>query len=207
MSTRIAQVLGGVLLGTVLTLLWFTFAGFPTPDGPDGVEGALGDLVPNAYDVPALRGIDASGDSISTEAFRGRTTAVFFGYTSCPDVCPLTLARLGRYRAELPAELRDRLAVLFVSVDPERDTPERIAQYVGALPGGVVGMSADDIREQVRAWGVRAEDGKPFGDGAYLVDHTARTFVLDPEGEVVATLPPLPPSDRIAPLLDRLLGR
>jgi len=207
MPVRIAQILGGVLLGIVATALWFASVGVPSGNVPPADVDLVGGMAPQPFSVPTLRGIDSRGDSVSTEAWRGRTTAVFFGYTSCPDVCPITLARVGRYRAELPEELRDDFAVLFVSLDPARDTPERIGQYVGALPGGVEGMTGDDIRAQAEGWGVRAADGAPFGDGAYLVDHTARTFILNPEGEVAATLPPMPGSEVITPLLDQLLGR
>ncbi len=207
MPVRIAQILGGILLGLVATALWFSIAGVPSTTVPPADLDIVGGVVPQPFEVPVLRGIDPQGDSISTEAWRGRTTAVFFGYTSCPDVCPITLARVGRYRAELPAEIRDDFAVLFVSLDPTRDTPERLGQYVGALPGGVEGMTAADIRTQAQRWGVRAEDGAEMAGGGDLVDHTARTFILNPEGEVAATLPPMPGSDVITPLLDELLGR
>ncbi|HKK93181.1 MAG TPA: SCO family protein [Longimicrobiales bacterium] len=207
MSIRLLQVLGGVLLGLVLTALWFAFAGTPDPRVPPADADLVGGLAPEPFDVPVLVGIDASGDSVSTEQWRGRVTAVFFGYTSCPDICPLTLARVGRYQAELPPEIRDRLTVLFVSVDPARDTPERLRGYTAGLPGDIRAMTAEDIRAQVGGWGIRVTDGEPFGDGSYLVDHTARVFVLDVEGRVVGTLPPLPSSDQIASLLDMLLAR
>lgn len=207
MPVRIAQILGGVLLGLVATALWFAAVGVPSTNVAPADADIVGGMAPQPFDVPTLRGIDPRGDSVTTDAWLGRTTAVFFGYTSCPDVCPITLARVGRYRSELPEDIRDEFAVLFVSLDPARDTPERVGQYVSALPGGVQGMTADDIRAQAEGWGVRAEDGAPFGDGGYLVDHTARTFILNPQGEVTATLPPMPGSDVITPLLDRLLGR
>jgi len=207
MSIRILQVLGGVLLGLVLTALWFAFAGTPGARVPPADVDVVGGLAPEPFDVPLLTGTDASGEAVTTARWRGKVTAVFFGYTSCPDVCPLTLSRVGRYRAELPPEARDRLAVVFVSVDPGRDTPERLAAYTGALPGDVEAMTAEDIRSQVEGWGVRATDSEPFGDGSYLVDHTARVFVLDSEGRVAGTLPPLPTSDQIRGLLDTMLDR
>jgi len=207
MPVRIAQILGGVLLGVVATAVWFAAVGVPSTNVPPADADIVGGVAPQPFDVPVLRGVDAFRDSVTTENWLGRTTAVFFGYTSCPDVCPITLARIGRYRAELPAELQDGFAVLFVSLDPVRDTPERIREYTGSLPGGVEGMTADDIRAQAERWGVRAEDGALFGDGAYLVDHTARTFILNPGGDVVATLGPMPGSEEITSLLDRLLER
>lgn len=207
MPIRLLQVLGGVLLGLVLTALWFAFAGTPDSRFAPADADVVGGLAPDPFDVPVLVGIDAAGDSTTTEQARGRVTAVFFGYTSCPDICPLTLARVGRYQAELPPEIRDRLTVLFVSVDPARDTPERLRAYITGLPGDIRAMTADDIRAQVEGWGIRATDSEPFGDGSYLVDHTARVFVLNPEGRVVGTLPPLPSSEQIEGLLDRVLGR
>lgn len=204
MPKRIAQVLGGVLLGTVVTLLWVSVRGFPEAVPPAGAD-IVGGVVPQPFAVPALDGIDASGRPLTSNDLLAPVTAVFFGYTSCPDVCPLTLARVGRYREELPPELAERLTILFVSVDPDRDTPERLGQYVSALPGGVRAMTAPDIRQQAERWGVRATNGEEFGDGQYLVDHTARVFILNEMGEVQATLMPMPGSERIAAVLDGLV--
>jgi protein SCO1/2 len=207
MPIRIVQILGGVLLGIVVTALWFAVSGGPGPLVPPADVDIVGGPVPEPFDVPGLVGVGTAGDSVTSDDWRGRTTAVFFGYTSCPDVCPLTLARVGRYRDELPPEDRDRLRIVFVSVDPGRDTPERMGRYVSALPGDILAMTAPDIRDQIAGWGVRATDSEPMGDGSYLVDHTARVFILNAEGQVTATLPPMPTTDQIAPLLDRMLAR
>jgi protein SCO1/2 len=205
MPRRIAQVLGGVLLGLVATLFWVTLRGLPEPIPPAGAD-VVGGVVPQPFAVPPLQGIGADGAPVVSTELLAPVTAVFFGYTSCPDVCPLTLARVGRYREDLPPELADRLAILFVSVDPARDTPERLARYAAALPGDVLAMTAPDIRAQAERWGVRATDGDTFGEDEYLVDHTARVFILNEVGEVVATLMPMPGSTRIAEVLDRLVG-
>ncbi|MDT8368456.1 MAG: SCO family protein [Longimicrobiales bacterium] len=206
MPTRIVQIFGGILLGIVITVAWFTLSGIPSPVAPPAQTDVTGGSLPQPFAVPPLVGVNAAGDSVSTADAVDLTTAVVFGYTSCPDVCPLTLARVGRYRAELPPGIRDRLRLLFVSLDPERDTPERLARYVAAFPGGAHAMTGEEIRAQVEGWGVRAEDGPRLDDGNYLVDHTARVFILNARSEVVATLPPLPTPERIATLLDRVLA-
>jgi protein SCO1/2 len=207
MPIRIVQILGGILLGIVATALWFAVSGGPGPLVPPADVDVVGGPVPEPFDVPTLVGVGPTGDSVTSDDWRSRSTAVFFGYTSCPDICPLTLARVGRYRDELPPEDRDRLRIVFVSLDPERDTPERLGRYVSALPGGIEAMTAGDIRDQVAGWGVRATDGDPMAEGSYLVDHTARVFILDGDGRVAATQPPRPPTGPITPLLDRVLGR
>jgi protein SCO1/2 len=207
MSIRLLQILGGVLLGIVLTALWFAFAGGPDSLVPPADVDIVGGPVPQPFSVPGLVGVNEAGDFVTSDAWRDRTTAVFFGYTSCPDICPLTLARVGRYRDALPPTDRERFAIVFVSLDPARDTPERLDRYVSALPGSIEAMTADDIRAQVAGWGVRATDGQPMGDGNYLVEHTARVFVLNPDGRVAATLPPLPESGQVDALLDEMLGR
>jgi protein SCO1/2 len=131
--------------------------------------------------------------------------AVFFGYTHCPDVCPLTLARLGRYQAGRRSDLPP-LEVVFVSVDPGRDTPDRLAEFVTGLPGTVVAVTANEgaVREQAQGWGVMVleRDDPALPPGDYLVDHTARTFILDPNGMVVATLPPMSSEEEIAEVME-----
>jgi len=207
MSIRIFQILGGVLLGIVATALWFTLSGGPGAPVPAADADVVGGLVPEPFDVPLLVSVNAEGHTVTSAAWRGRTTAVFFGYTSCPDICPLTLARVGRYRDELSPDQRASLGIVFVSVDPARDTLERLGRYVSSLPGEVESMTAEDIRDQIVGWGVRATDGVPTSDGGYLVEHTARVFILDADGRVTATLPPLPTSGQIESLFAQILDR
>ena len=195
MKKRTIQVAMSAILGIMLALV-FTFREMipELGEGPGAPEAASA-LLPAPYLAPPLELVDPDGRRLELQALRGSLVAVFFGYTHCPDVCPLTLQRLGRLQETWGSDL-PTLAVVFVSVDPERDTPDRLRTLAEALPGQVLTLTApeDEVRRQAAAWGVmvweRHEDALP--EGEYLVDHTARTFLLDPDGRVIATLPPMP---------------
>jgi protein SCO1/2 len=120
--------------------------------------------------------------------FAGDLVVLNFGYTSCPDVCPATLARLARAKRLLGAD-GDGVQVVFVSLDPERDRPERAAGYAATFDSSFVGLSGtpEQIADAAAAYGVFYEkaggaDGAAVSEAGYLVDHTATVFVLDGEG-------------------------
>jgi protein SCO1 len=147
-----------------------------------------------------------TGTRVRLADLEGRAVAVFFGYTHCPDVCPLTLSQLSRVLDELEPDGAG-LQVLFVTVDPERDTVERLVRYLEPFHPSVLGLTGTslEIEAHARSFGVGIVV-PPHEDGeAYLVDHTARTFLLDREGRVVAALPSTLPyaelRDAVAALL------
>ncbi len=205
MHKRIFQVVLGILLGLVVTLVWFAISK-PSEIAAPADQDQIGGILPAPFTPPALTGTDVDGHPFSTDDLAGSHVAVFFGFTSCPDVCPLTLARLARYRAELPAEAQDRLRLLFVTVDPDRDTPDRIQSYLQGFPGGVSGLRSEEIFDQLMDWGVHAARGEEYAPGEYLVEHTARTFILNEEGAIAATLPPMADQQAMAAILNPLLG-
>jgi protein SCO1/2 len=143
---------------------------------------------------------------VSSSDFPDKLLAVFFGYTFCPDVCPLTLSHLSQAFTEL-GEKSERIQVLFISVDPDRDTPERLRQYLGAFHPSFLGATGkeEDIREVADGYGVFFAKS---GDGPeYTVDHTARTFVIDPSGLIRLTFPVTATSDEMARDFALLLER
>lgn len=117
--------------------------------------------------------------------FAGEFVVLNFGYTSCPDVCPATLATLARAKQMLGEDGED-VQVVFVSVDPERDRPQRAADYAAAFDSSFVGLSGspEAIADAASAYGVFYEkaDSTTATEAGYLVDHTATVFVLDREG-------------------------
>lgn len=128
---------------------------------------------------------DPSGQLRHLADFKGKVVTVFFGYTHCPDVCPTTLATMAEVVRKLGPE-GNRVQVIFVTVDPERDTPELLKQYVPAFHPGFLGLSADPATTAAVA-----RDFKVFfkkqGDvagGNYTVDHSAGTYVFDPQGRL-----------------------
>jgi len=131
----------------------------------------------------ALTGHD--GKPHSLEEFRGKAVVLFFGYTHCPDICPTTLADTAAALKKLGADA-SRVQVLFVTVDPERDTPQVLAQYVPAFDPGFLGLYGDAQATQRAAKEFRIFYAKNPSStpGSYTVDHSAQTFVFDPQGRL-----------------------
>ena len=137
--------------------------------------------------APAFTGFsDTQGRAFSWRQQRGRVVLVFFGYTHCPDVCPLTLAALAQSLHQLGA-LRQQIRVVFVSLDPARDTPEVLRAYLDGLLPGTIGLrgSLAAVTTASRQWGVtwRRVDA---GSGTYWIDHTAAVTLVGPDGRLLA---------------------
>jgi protein SCO1/2 len=138
--------------------------------------------------VPRYLLMDSSGRSVSHEDFRGRLQLIFFGYTYCPDVCPTSLATLARAMSLL-GEDADQVQPIFISVDPARDTPELLAEYVAWFHPRLLGLwaSPEMTRRTAELFRVRyekvpAEDGDPQ---RYTMDHSAGLYLLGRNGEFV----------------------
>ncbi len=149
-----------------------------------------------------------TGDPLSLSDLRGKAVLLFFGYTHCPDVCPMTLAEFKQVKREL-GDAADRVAFVFASVDGERDTPERLAAYVGAFDPDFIGLTGDEatLREIGRDYGLFFQRSTYDNTQAdYLVDHTASSFVVGPEGRLRIVYPyqtdPAIIAEGIAALLD-----
>jgi protein SCO1/2 len=151
----------------------------------------------------ALR--DASGRLRTLQEFRGKLVLLYFGYTGCPDVCPTDLAFIGAALRSLGAKA-DAVQPVFVTLDPARDTPEVLREYVTAFDVRFVALrgSEDETRHIARAWKVYYEK-VPQPGGAYFIDHTAFTFVLDRHGRYTALFPPGTSADRMVTMLRDLL--
>ncbi len=132
--------------------------------------------------------VDQNGQEVTDEKFRGRLMLVYFGYTYCPDVCPLGLTTIAEAIDQLPAEDRDQVVPLFITVDPERDTVAVMKDYVGAFSDRLVGLtgSAAQVDAAVRAYRVYARKGESDADGTYLVDHSTFTYLMDRDGRYLA---------------------
>ncbi|KIM00075.1 Cytochrome oxidase biogenesis protein Sco1/SenC/PrrC putative copper metallochaperone [Paramagnetospirillum magnetotacticum MS-1] len=143
---------------------------------------------------------DMNGRLVSDESYRGKVRLVTFGYTFCPDICPTTLNTLSATLDLLGAD-RAKVAVLFVSVDPERDTPAHLKEYLNAFPD-ITGLSGttEQVAAAARNFKVRFERQKPEGadPNVYSVDHSANIYIMDREGNFLARLPHLAAPDRVA---------
>ena len=133
---------------------------------------------------------DADGKPRSLADWRGKVVVVFFGYTQCPDVCPTTMAELAQIRTMLGAD-GDRLQTVFVTVDPERDTPEVLKAYLANFGPNVVGLRGNAEQTAAAAKEFKVFYAKVPGKtgGSYTMDHSAASFVFDPQGRVRLFVP------------------
>jgi protein SCO1/2 len=128
---------------------------------------------------------DLDGRMRTLDDFKGKVTVLFFGYTQCPDVCPTTLAELAQVKKALGAE-GDRLQGVFVTLDPERDTPEVLRSYVASFDPGFVALRGNAEQTAAAAKEFKVFYAKVPGKspGSYTLDHTAASFVFDPSGRL-----------------------
>jgi protein SCO1 len=132
---------------------------------------------------------DATGKPVSLADFRGKVVVLFFGYTHCPQVCPTTLADLAQMMRLLGKDA-DRVQVLFVTLDPERDTPELLAKYPAAFYPTFKGLYGDSMStaQAAQAFGVTYEK-HPNKNGGYELDHSAGTYFIAPRGQPILLSP------------------
>lgn len=193
-----------VLAAGLAWLLWFW-----QPEGEGGAASVHRRLdlaaVPTGGDFE-LRGQDGP---VALEDFRGKVVLLYFGYTWCPDICPTNLAIIAYALKQLTPAEREQVQVLFVSVDPERDTPERLTEYAAYFDPGILGITGSEAQLAATAarYGAayrRVE--QPDSATGYLVDHSAFTYLIDQQGRLVETLPHATPGEDIIAAVRRLLG-
>ena len=150
---------------------------------------------------------DQHGETVTRDDLIGHPHAVFFGYTFCPDVCPTTLWELSQYMAAL-GEDADDLKVVFVSVDPERDTPEALDAYISAFDDRIIGLtgSREAIDETVRAYRAYYKIHPEDEQGDVLIDHTATTYLFDRDGTFAGTIAYQESADTAKAKLQRLVS-
>lgn len=130
---------------------------------------------------------DTNGKTRTMADFKGKVVVLFFGYTHCPDVCPTTMAELSQALQQLGPKDAGRVQVLFVTVDPERDTPALLAQYVPAFNPTFIGLRpASDaqlvkVTKDFRVYYAKVPGKTP---DSYTMDHTAASYVFDPDGKL-----------------------
>jgi protein SCO1/2 len=151
--------------------------------------------------------LQSADGPVSRADLEGKVAPIFFGYTSCPDVCPTTLLRLSRAVEQLPERDQERVQVVFVSVDPERDTPERTTAYARAVNPSFLGITGTpqeiaDVAAQYGIYYAKAEGSDATG---YLVDHSATITVLNEKGQVVLMWSPDVSAEEMAEDLAGLL--
>lgn len=151
--------------------------------------------------------VDQNGKAVTDADLRGKWHLVFFGYTHCPDTCPTTLNELALALDKLSQKQRAEVRVVFISVDPERDTPAVLKSYVASFDAPIVALTGTPGEIKEAAGNYRVFYAKhPRGDGDYDMDHSAVIYVMDPQGRFTATFTPDSPADQIAIRLQKLLS-
>jgi protein SCO1/2 len=152
--------------------------------------------------------IDANdGKTVTEQSFRGKLMLIYFGYTFCPDACPTTLNSISEAMAKLgPAA--NRIAPLFISIDPARDTPKVMANYVKAFDPRLQGLTGDPaaIAAVAKEFAVYYKIHQVPG-GDYLVDHSSLIYVMDGNGKFLKMIPATDSSDRLAGQLKQILAQ
>ena len=174
----------------IVVLVLLVAAMFVLPRGQRGAAPQNATELPQPTALADVRFIDQSGRETHFADYKGDFTLLFFGFTNCPDVCPLTLQLLAQVRADIASRApRFTPRVLFVSVDPGRDTPERIAAYLKGFDPAFAGVTASDadLAPLLAQLGVAVEkEHDHSGGGHYNVVHNSAIYVLDPNADWIA---------------------
>lgn len=173
--SRTLPMIGAFLCGLAVVFAVIVYFGGRTPIGP--AVAAVGG---------PFRLEDQDGRSVTDQDMKGRPFLVFFGYTHCPDICPTTLFDMSQLLQKLGPDA-DRTGALFITVDPERDTPAVMKDYLSNFDPHVRGLTGDQnaINAAIKAYRVYAKK-VPLEHGDYTMDHTAIVYLMDKNGRFVA---------------------
>jgi len=176
---RLTWIIAAAAAGVVVAIVFLLMAG----DSHEYVGTVYGDPDP----APSFSLTADSGDVVALDEYRGRVVLLYFGYTFCPDVCPASLAELATAVQTLDAGDRDEVQVIMISVDPARDTPEALAEYMDHFDPSFVGFTGTD--EEIAAVAADYNVFYEIEEGSvatgYLVNHWAGTYVIDRDGRLV----------------------
>jgi protein SCO1/2 len=183
-SLLAAAAIALALLGFGTARHWLGAGG----EAPPGIQGAA---YAQPRTIPEFELVGQDGEKLERTSLLDHWTLLYFGYTYCPDVCPTTLQTLGAVQRRLEERnAGDQVEVLFVSVDPKRDTPERLAQYAPFFGPRVRGATGDPahLSRLTEALGVVYAQVGDGGDPGYLVDHSSAVLLIDPEARLYAVM-------------------
>jgi protein SCO1 len=176
-ASRIVPVLGAFLAGLVLVLGVFIYLAGHSASPIGRAMASVG----GPFQLE-----DQTGKPVSDVDMKGRPFLVFFGYTHCPDVCPTTLFEISEVMKALGKDA-DRTGALFITVDPERDTPAALKDYLSNFDPHLRGLTGDPAAVEATLKAYRVYAAKiPLKDGDYTMDHTAAVYLMDKDGRFVA---------------------
>ncbi len=197
MSEKILAAVAGLLAILIAGLFFFWEPELPERPLPQAVKPSAGDFT-----------LQSDNGPVSLKDYRGRLVLVYFGYTYCPDICPTSLALTSEALRRLTPEEQARVASIFISVDPERDTPARLKEYVEFFHPGLVGLtgSKEALAETAFRYGVFFARQKLDSAGnGYVIDHTADTYVIGADGQLLDKIAHATPPDQVVTKLRQYL--
>ena len=177
MNTDILRrlLIGGIILsGAFLILMLY----FPSPPGEEANGGSGRAAIGGPFTL-----MDHTGKAVTDRDFRGQVALVFFGFTNCPDICPLTLQKITDALAEFPDDQTRNVVPVLITVDPARDTPEVLAEYISYFHPNTVGLTGTEeqiasVADVYRIFYNRVD----LENGEYTIDHSGFTYVMGPDG-------------------------
>ena len=163
-------------------------------------------LLPQSRSLPGLALTDQNGQAVQLDQLKDKWSLLFFGYTFCPDICPATLAQLRQLQGMLPAEAKDKLRVVLVTVDPHRDTPEQLKKYLGFFDAGFQGLTGAqaDIQKLASAVSIPFIPADTSKEN-YTVDHSGNLVIIGPDGSQRGFIRAPLNNDKLAAQLPQLL--
>ncbi|UCF28584.1 MAG: SCO family protein [Chloroflexota bacterium] len=156
--------------------------------GPTRPYTFQGSLIDPPVAAPSFELTDVDGHRVQLSDLDGQVVIMFFGYTSCPDICPVTLSDFLKIRSRLGTQA-DEVSFVFVTVDPERDTPERMKKYLTNFDPDIIGLTGTrgELESVWASYGVYEARLEGGSEDNYLVDHSSRIYVIDAEGNLLLT--------------------
>lgn len=194
--------LSALALGLAGVLVWAVF--FWSPGDRTGHSGpGVTAAAPTGGDFT----LHSSAGPVSLRDFRGKAVMLYFGYTQCPDVCPTSLAQCAQALSGLDKAELEQVRLVFVSVDPERDTPARLKEYAEYFHPNMVGVtgSAEEVARAATLYGSSYTRQPPRADGSYAVDHSSFVYLIDRDGRLAGSVPYGTPADQLRERVRALL--
>jgi protein SCO1/2 len=177
---------GLIALGMGIGVGVLTARYYSPVEQPPGIQGMFW---PDPKQLYPFLTVDDTGARFGLDRLKGKWSFMFFGYTHCPDVCPITLSVMAQVHEKLQRQgLGGEVQMLFVTVDPERDTTRRLAKYVHKFDSAIIGLggSMTQIQSLTGQLGVLSVKDETDEHGNYLVDHSTALFLIDPKGRLIS---------------------
>lgn len=189
-----------IIVATLILVVWFVSQWPSKSNRPVTLSEA-----PQGGDFT----LDAASGPFDLKAQRGKVVLIYFGYTFCPDICPTNLMLMAQAFNALDKDELARVQGVFISVDPERDTLDRLAAYTKYFHPSIIGVTGkpEHIAQIAKQYGAVYRKVEDESQGGYLIDHSANTYVIAPDGSLNTILPHATPPEEILKVIRNLLGQ